>query len=290
METKPNMREREAAQERGSALDKALAVLEAITAQSQPIGLPDLSAALALPRQTVHRVLVQLEAAGLVVRDPSRDRFSVGPRLSTLALDALQTHNQAAPVRAILQELVDDIEETCNVGVLDGLQFVYLERIECHWSLRVHLQAGSRVPAYSTSGGKVMLAHLDDRVRSKLFGSVKLKTFTEHTIIRIADLEAEFAQIRARGYAVNNQEHTNGVIGVAVPVADARGRVLAALAVHGPAPRLGLDRAIGFVPRLQQAAAVMARAWTAQARAKPQNARSADRLTGRKAVPASVGD
>ena len=84
METKPNMREREAAQERGSALDKALAVLEAITAQSQPIGLPDLSARLALPRQTVHRVLAQLEAAGLVVRDPSRDRFSVGPRLSTL--------------------------------------------------------------------------------------------------------------------------------------------------------------------------------------------------------------
>ncbi|HEX7072499.1 MAG TPA: IclR family transcriptional regulator [Hyphomicrobiaceae bacterium] len=248
--------------ERGSALNKALAVLEAITAQSQPIGLPDLSARLALPRQTVHRILVQLEEAGLIVRDPQRDRFSVGPRLSTLALNALQTHNQSAPIRAVLQQLVDDIEETCNVGVLDGLDFLYLERIECHWSLRVHLQAGSRVPAHCTSGGKVMLAHLDETVRAKLFRNISLKAYTSTSITRVSDLEADLAQVRERGYAVNNQEFTVGIIGVAVPVADRHGRVLAALAVHGPAPRLDLDRAIGFVPRLREAATVMAEAWT----------------------------
>jgi len=280
------MNERE---ERGSALDKALAVLEAITAQSQPIGLPDLSARLNLPRQTVHRVLVQLEAAGLVVRDPSRDRFSVGPRLSTLALDALQTHNQAAPVRAILQELVDDIEETCNIGVLDGLQFVYLERIECEWSLRVHLQAGSRVPAHCTSGGKVMLAHLDKGIRARLLASVPLKSFTPHTITRITDLEAALAEVRDRGYAVNDQEHTLGVIGVGVPIADRRGRVLAALAVHGPAARLGLERAIGFVPRLKEAAAIIAGAWTGEPGVETRRAR-VNRPTRRRSVPASVRD
>ncbi|MCL4764685.1 MAG: IclR family transcriptional regulator [Hyphomicrobiaceae bacterium] len=284
------MRERGAVQERGSALDKALAVLEAIIAQSQPIGLPDLSARLDLPRQTVHRVLVQLEAAGLIVRDPSRDRFSVGPRLSTLALNALQTHNQSAPVRAILQVLVDDLEETCNIGVLDGLQFVYLERIECHWSLRVHLQAGSRVPAHCTSGGKVMLAHLDESVRARLLGSIELKAHTEHTITRVAALEADLAQVRTRGYAVNNQEFTIGIIGVAVPVADSHGRVLAALAVHGPAPRLDLQRAIGFVPRLDEAARAMARAWTGGRDAAGPTGRPAGRPARRRAAPARVGD
>lgn len=261
------MKTREDVQERGSALDKALAVLEAITAQSQPIGLPDLSVRLGLPRQTVHRVLTQLADAGLVVRDPSRDRFSVGPRLSTLALHALQTHNQSAPVRAILQALVDDIQETCNVGVLDGLQFVYLERVECLWSLRVHLQSGSRVPAHCTSGGKMMLAHLDAGVRAKLLRNVGLKQYTEHTITDASELETELAQICARGYATNSEEHTVGVIGVAVPIADRQGRVLAALAVHGPSPRLPLNRAIGFVPRLEQAAAVMAGAWTGESKA-----------------------
>lgn len=284
------MRERAAAQERGSALDKALAVLEAITSQSQPIGLPDLSARLALPRQTVHRVLVQLEAAGLVVRDPSRDRFSVGPRLSTLALAALQTHNQSAPIRAILQALVDDVGETCNIGVLDGMQFVYLERIECHWSLRVHLQAGSRVPAYCTSGGKVMLAHLDEGVRARLLASVRLEPHTENTITRVADLEADLAQVRARGYAVNDQEFTIGIIGVAVPVIDRRGRVVAALAAHGPAPRLDLQRAIGFVPRLEQAASAMARAWSEGPGGAVGAGRPAGRAARGRAAPAGTGD
>jgi DNA-binding IclR family transcriptional regulator len=248
-------------QERGSALDKALAVLEAITEQAQPIGLPDLSARLDLPRQTVHRVLLQLEAAGLIVRDPSRDRFSVGPRFSMLSLAALQTQNQAAPIRAILQALVDDIQETCNIGVLDGMQFVYLERVECHWSLRVHLQAGSRVPAHCTSGGKVMLAHLDERARKTLFRNVKPKAFTPHTITDTDALERELAAIQERGYAVNDQEFTVGVVGVAVPIRSRQGRLLAALALHGPSPRLDIERAIGLVPRLKQAATLLARAW-----------------------------
>lgn len=255
------MIERVPVQERGSALDKALAVLEAITAQAQPVGLPDLSARLDLPRQTVHRVLMQLEAAGLIVRDPSRDRFSVGPRFSMLALAALQTHNQAAPIRAILQALVDEIEETCNIGALDGMQFVYLERVECQWSLRVHLQAGSRVPAHCTSGGKVMLAHLDERVRAMLFRNVKLKAFTSRTITQVGELEQELADIRERGFALNNQEFTDGVVGMAVPIRSREGRMLAALALHGPLPRLDVERAKSFVPRFKQAAGLLARAW-----------------------------
>ncbi|HEX5600189.1 MAG TPA: IclR family transcriptional regulator, partial [Hyphomicrobiaceae bacterium] len=184
--------------------------------------------------------------------------------------------------------LVDEIEETCNVGVLDGLQFVYLERIECHWALRVHLQAGSRVPAHCTSGGKVMLAHLDDAVRARLLRNVTLKPCTEHTITQTTELEAELAEIRRRGYAVNNQEFTIGIIGVAVPIADRQGRVLAALAVHGPSPRLDLERAIGFVPRLKQAAAVMADAWTGG----PDVADTplSSRATSVGTAPARVGD
>jgi len=282
------MRVRETGQERGSALEKALAVLEAITAQSQPIGLPDLSARLGLPRQTVHRVLTQLEAAGLIVRDPSRDRFSVGPRLNTLALNALTTRNQSAPIRAILQALVDDIEETCNVGVLDGTDFLYLERIECHWSLRVHLTAGSRLPAHCTSGGKVLLAHLNSHVREKLLRNLTLKQYTDTTITQVEDLEAHLATVRERGYAVNNQEFTVGILGVAVPIITPEGRVLAALALHGPAPRLDLDRAVGFVPKLKEAAARMAEAWAEPVQQDTERIRTPSDDTG--SVPASVGN
>jgi DNA-binding IclR family transcriptional regulator len=165
---------------------------------------------------------------------------------------------------------------------------VYLERIECHWALRVHLQAGSRVPAHCTSGGKVMLAHLDEAVRARLLRNVTLKPCTKYTITRTEELEAELAEVRRRGYAVNNQEFMIGIIGVAVPIADCQGRVLAALAVHGPSPRLDLDRAIGFVPRLKEASAIMADAWTSGP--EVADTPTSSRASSARTAPARVGD
>jgi len=246
---------------RFSALEKALLVLETLANHPRPVGLPDLAAMLDMPRQTVHRVLRQLEANGLVQRDPSRDRFSIGARFSKLALATLSSSNQSAPIQAVLADLVADLEETCNVGVLDGLDFLYLERIECHWSLRVHLQAGSRVPAYCVSGGKVMLAHMDEDLRCALLRAKRLKALTPNTLSRLPDLRKEFGRIRKQGYALNDQEYTLGIVGVAVPVMNHNGRVLAALALHGPEPRLSIARAKAAVPKLQMTAKRLARIW-----------------------------
>lgn len=246
---------------RGSALEKALRVLETVADQPQPIGLPDLTARVGLPRQTVHRVLQQLEDNGLVLRDPARDRYAVGARLSRLALLTLGSANRAAPLRAILQDLVSDIRETCNIGVLDGLDFVYLERIECDWPLRVHLAAGSRVPAYCTSGGKVLLAHLPADLRARLLGARRLKAYTPNTIVRPAELERVLAGVRRAGHAVNDQEYNLGMIGLAVPIGVGDGPPLAALAMHAPLARLSVPEALRLLPKLRAAAGRLARAW-----------------------------
>ncbi len=247
--------------DRRSALDKALIVLEAVVARPRPVGLPDLSAELRLPRQTIHRILQQLAENGLLVRDPSRDRYAIGPRLSHLALSALSSANQGAPVRAILTDLVGDIGETCNVGVLDGLDFVYLDRVECSWSLRVHLMPGSRVPAYCTSGGKVLLAHLDPALRAGLLRSRTLEAYTGATMVSPDVLEAELDQVRARGFAMNDEEFTVGIVGAAVPILDGQGRAYGALAVHGPSPRLSISRARSYLPQLKAAAEKLASVW-----------------------------
>src|SRR5262249_33080540 len=109
--------------QRLNVLGKALAVLKAVADHPQGVGLPDLAAELGLPRQTVHRVRGQLRDSGLVLRDPVRERFAVGPRLIQLSLAALGA-NDWAPVRAVLQELVDELGETCNIGVLEGLDYI----------------------------------------------------------------------------------------------------------------------------------------------------------------------
>src|SRR5436190_3591747 len=245
---------------RSSALEKALSVLEAVSDQPQAVGLPDLAARLGLPRQTVHRVLGQLEALKLIIRDRSRERYSVGPRLSKLAFVTLRSLNQSAPIRLILQDLVDDIGESCNIGVLDDLDYVFLQLIECNWPLRLHQEVGTRIAAHTVSGGKLLLAYLDPVLSRGLFKTRKLKAATSHTLTSLADLEAEFARIRAAGYALNNQERIDGVVGVAVPVFDPAGDVLAPVGMHAPLPRVTGHTCERHLPRLHQAAAPTARA------------------------------
>ena len=244
-----------------SALDKALAVLEAVTDQRQAVGLPDLAARLNLPRQTVHRLLAQLEEAGLVRREPARERYAIGPRQSRLALASLCSKNQSAPIRALLQDLVDDVKETCNIGVLDDLDYVYTERIECKWPLRTHLEAGSRIGAHANSGGKMMLTQLEPAVLKKLLKGRKLKAYTRHTLIRPADIEAELELVQERGYALNNEELFDGIVGVAVPIVGEARRTLAALAMHGPMTRLTIQDCEKLVPKLRRTADKLARVW-----------------------------
>jgi DNA-binding IclR family transcriptional regulator len=247
---------------RTSALGKSLAVMEAIVEHPQPVGLPDLAARLGLPRQTVHRLLVKLESERLVLRDPSRERFSAGPRLSKLAFDTLRSLNHAAPIRAILRGLVEEIGETCNVGVLDGTDYVYLQRIECDMPLRLHLEVGSRMPAHCVSGGQVLLAHLDPHLCQRLLRVRKLERVTRHTL-GIADLEARLSKIRASGYALNDQGYMVGIVGAAVPVIGPDSHAVAAVGMQAPLSRLSLKICERHVPRLRRTAEQIAREWFA---------------------------
>jgi DNA-binding IclR family transcriptional regulator len=238
-----------------------LAVLEAIADQPQAVGLPDLAARLNLARQTVHRILGKLEDARLVLRDAARERYSIGPRLSTLALATLCSNNQNAQIKVLLQNLVDEVKETCNIGVLDGFDYVYVARIEAKWPLRTHLETGSRMASHAVAGGKLMLSELDPEYLRRLLGGRKLPALTARTITRPADLASELAKIRAKGFALNDQEFFDGIIGIAVPIKGASGRTLAALAMHGPVTRLTLKMCEARVGRLRRAAEHVSRAW-----------------------------
>jgi IclR family acetate operon transcriptional repressor len=230
--------------QRLNVLGKALAVLEAVADHPQGIGLPDLAARLGMPR------------------DKARERFTVGQRLTRLSLSALVCANRWAPVREVLQDLVNEVGETCNLGVLDGLDYVYIERIECEWPLRIHLEVGNRAPAHCLSGGKVLLAHLDPKHATRLLKSRKLLARTPNTITRVADLEAELEKVRERGYGVNNQENFDGIVAIAVPVLDGRNNnVVAALTMHGPVSRLSLKACEDSVPRLKEVAQRISEAW-----------------------------
>lgn len=237
-----------------TAIQKAVAVLEAITSESRPMNLPDLAAQIDLPRQTVHRVATQLADMGLLRRDPARERYSIGARFNRLALAGLTNSAQLSDAHSVLVGLAEDVEETCNVGMLDDTDVIYLDRVECHWPLRIQLKAGSRVAAYPTAIGKLLLAHLDAGIRQRTLSKIKTEPLTDFTITAADDIDKHLARIREQGYSVNNQEDFVGLIAFAVPIRNENGQIIAGLGVHAPLARLSKNDVPTVLPKMHAAA------------------------------------
>ena len=237
---------------------RAVAVLEALVAAERPPSLADLTATLRLPKPTLYRMLGMLEGAGLVAREPGARRYAPGPRLAALGRGALLNGGLRAERHAILARLVDAIGETCNFTMLDGDAVVYLDRVEAAWPLRMTLSSGSRVPLHCSASGKLLLATLPKPSRDRLIAHLALNRYTDTTITDPRRLGEELARIRAQKYATDNEEFHAGLVCVAVPVVDARKRVCAAIAVHAPASRMPLQRALSHLPSLRKAAVSLA--------------------------------
>ena len=248
--------------EPGSALEKALFVLDELTKSQRPVGLAELATVVDLPRQTIHRILAQLETARLILRAPQKDKYVVGPALTQLSVQALGTLNTAAPVRGALERLVGETGETCNIGILHQDEIVYIERIDGPSPLRLQLQIGSRVPVHCTAIGKLLLANQHKNIRMRILNARPLRQFTGHTLTNAAELEDEFTAIRSDGYSFNNQEYVEGLTAIAVAVRDAGGKAIAALAVHAPSTRMDRDKALSFLPDMGETARDISSSWS----------------------------
>jgi IclR family transcriptional regulator, acetate operon repressor len=243
-----------------SAISRSVELLEAVSRHLRPLGVQELALELNLPRQSVHRLVSQLEALGLVSREPGSDRFSVGPRLRSLSLSCISSYQQTSGTHQILTNLVGEIGETCNVGMIDGNQIVYIDRVECEWPLRVQLRPGSRVPVYCTAIGKLLLAFAESRPRQKILASVELRPLTDNTITDPVLLDLAFEEIRVRNFSLNREEDAVGLVAIAVPIRDPSGAVVAGLGMHAPTARMSVERAKGFLPKMRAAAEEMAAA------------------------------
>ncbi|GBE42815.1 transcriptional regulator KdgR [bacterium BMS3Bbin10] len=248
--------------EPSSALEKALLVLGELTRSPRPVGLAELAAAIDLPRQTIHRILAQLENAQLILRAPQRDRYVVGPALAQLSVQALGTLNTAAPIRSVLERLVGETGETCNVGILHQDEIIYIERMDGPSPLRLQLQVGSRAPVHCTAIGKLLLANQHKNIRMRILNTLPLQHFTKTTLTSAAALEKEFATIRSSGYSFNNQEYFEGLTAIAIAIRDASGKAIAALAVHAPSTRMDREKALSFLPGMTEIAKDISSSWS----------------------------
>ncbi|MFH1553321.1 MAG: IclR family transcriptional regulator [Pseudomonadota bacterium] len=240
-----------------SAMLRALHLLGEVARSPVPLGVPELCVRLALPKPTVHRLCQKLEAESYLLRDPDGRRFAAGPRFLRMGFDMLR-NSVSSERRGILEQLVEIAGETCNFVTRVGNEAVYLDRVEASWPLRMHLEVGSRVPMHCTASGKLFLSAMRPSQRRRILQTLHLKAHTPNTFTSVAALEEELERIAQRGYSTDDQEFLEGLCAIAVPVKDARGEIVGAVACHGPVPRFSLEKAEALLPPLMRAAAQLA--------------------------------
>lgn len=210
-------------------LAKGLAVIETFTADRPRQSIAEAAAASGLDRATTRRCLLTLAHEGYA--DYDGKFFTLTPRVLRLGTACLATMPLPQIVQPLLDRLSEAIGESTSVSVLDGAEIVYVARAAQRKVMSIALMPGSRLPAYCTSMGRVLLAALpEDQTRAAL-GSAPLPARTRHTLTDPEAVMAELARIRTTGHALIDQEVELGLQSLAVPLVNARGRVLAALNV-----------------------------------------------------------
>ncbi|KFZ82098.1 IclR family transcriptional regulator [Amycolatopsis sp. MJM2582] len=230
---------------------RLFSLLELIAAKDQLVSLQGLVEETGLPKPTLHRMLQQLEGAGLLIRQADGRHYGTGHRLRRLAENLLLNATHHGARHAVLRHLVDELGESCNVTTLSGNEIVYLDRVETPEPLRFYLRPGSRVPIHCSASGKMILAQMSPSQRRKLLAHAPLKRYTDKTITDLDALEAEFTRVRRDGFALDDEEFLPGLVCVAVLVP---GRANLCVAVQAPVMRLTPDKALQTLPALQRAA------------------------------------
>jgi DNA-binding IclR family transcriptional regulator len=241
------------------AIERAMSILNAFSADEHELGVTELADRLGLHKSTVHRFMVNLDAAGMVERNPRTGRYRLGMRIFELGGLVKQRMNLWDEALPFLESLVRDTGETGHLAVLDAGEAIYIDRVEARRALRVPSAIGRGYPAHATNLGKVLLADLDAERLAEVVRERGLAAYTPHTIVDAAALDLELAHIRERGYAVDNEEYDEGLRCIGAPVRDHSGRVVAALGIGGPVTRITPARVDELATLVMAAAAGLSR-------------------------------
>jgi IclR family pca regulon transcriptional regulator len=219
-------------------LRRGFAVIKAFSADACELTIADVAIRTGLPRAVARRYLLTLEELGCIVHSGSS--FKLTPRLLDLGFTYLSTVQVATFAQPFMEKVVARLHESSSIGVLDGQDCVYVARVPAKRIMSINLAVGSRLPAHATSMGKVLLAYLPPERLNEYFASGPLPRLTKHTLCEEGVLRKALDEIRARGWALCDQETEVGVRAVAAPIFDRLHQVQAALNVGSHASRVQL--------------------------------------------------
>ncbi|TAL89023.1 MAG: IclR family transcriptional regulator [Candidimonas sp.] len=237
---------------------RLFALLEVIAQKDQLFSLQSLVDELSLPKPTLHRMLQQLEGAGMIQRDGDGRQYSSGVRLRRMAENLLLNNTVHGARHSVLRRLVEEVGESCNITTCAGSEVLYLDRVETIAPLRFYLHPGSRVPVHCSASGKLFLAQMSQSQRRRLLAHAPLAKYTEQTLTTYDQVDSELERVRRDGYAMDDEEFLPGLLCVAVLVPASRGKSNVAVAIQAPIMRMTAEKSLQSLPALQRAAQALA--------------------------------
>ena len=242
------------------SLERGLAILSAFRSGRPLLGVSELGREIGLGRSTTHRYVATLAALGYLQQDRPTRKYRLGPRVLDLGFSAINSMELREVAAPHLRRLSDETGFTVNMAILDGADVVYVERCRSAQAgqreIDLNLHVGSRLPAYCTSLGKVMLAFLSEDERSALLDRVDFTQRGPNTIVSRGALEAELVRVRSAGFATNNEELAYGLRSIAAPVLSREGSAVAAINLAAHSSLMPMERlAEQLSPTLRRAAA-----------------------------------
>ena len=236
-----------------SSITRVLEIIEAVSYASKPISPLELSQELDIPKPTIHRLIQNLVDEGFVTIDIGGGIIP-GKRVRNLGVELWQQRLFFNERQMILQKLVDELKETCGIGVPYHMNMIYTNRAQTTLPIQIYLPVGAKSPMWCTATGKLYLSQLPSASREKILQNLSLDKFTKNTITDIDKLNAELDRIAETGIGIDNEEFISEMVAIAVPIRDRKSRYLASLYLHAPTIRVSLDDLLTHVPQLQKAA------------------------------------
>jgi len=237
-----------------TSLARGLAVILAFSQRQRELTVSQISSKTGFSRAAVRRCLYTLAKLGFAASDDSR-HFHLRPRVLALGHSYISSMPLAAMAQPILENVSRILHESCSIATLDRTDIVYIARANVTRIMSIDLVVGSRLPAFCTSMGRVLMAELPAENLDEFLARVEFKRHTERTVASAEKLRQTLRLVQRNGYCIVDQELESGLRSMAVPIRDSAGRVVAALNVGAHAQRVSIqDLQVRFLPQLKAAA------------------------------------
>ena len=237
-----------------TSLARGLLVIQAFSHRKRQMTISQLSKRTGLSRASVRRCLYTLSKLGFAGSDDGRS-FYLRPRILSLGHSYLSSMPLASAAKPVLEHLSRILHESCSIAMLDGLEIIYVARESVTRIMSIDLGVGSRLPAFCTSMGRILLANLPPTELEVLLQRVEFTQYTGRTVKSAEKLRQMLQVVKRDGYSIVDQELELGLRSLAVPIQSPAGRVVASLNVGTHAHRVSIqDMQTRFLPHLRAAA------------------------------------